>query len=91
MQNEIEPCDILVIAGGDTTVKNVITGLCRRPDFSEKWKNTRIAILPSGKTNNIWSEISGKKEKSTWTRPYGRANRITEAARLIVGILSLYY
>ena len=28
--------DILVIAGGDTTVMNVLTGLNRRPDFDEK-------------------------------------------------------
>ena len=28
--------DILVIAGGDTTVMNVLTGLNRRPDFEEK-------------------------------------------------------
>merc|ERR1719447_928198 len=79
---EIEPCDIIVIAAGDTSVQNVITGLNRRPDAS-KFKDTKIGILPMGKTNKIWKKFSSGREE-TWEVPYGRNMRITEAAKTII-------
>ena len=72
--------DILVIAGGDTTVMNVLTGLNRRADFDAKFKNRiKIAILPLGATNRIWHTFSSQREGS-FDAPYDRQNRITEAA-----------
>jgi len=79
---EIEPCDIIVIAAGDTSVQNVITGLNRRPD-ADKFKDTKIGILPMGKTNKIWKNFSSGRE-DTWEIPYGRSMRITEAAKTII-------
>ena len=76
---EIEPCDIIVIAAGDTSVQNVITGLNRRPD-ADKFKDTKIGILPMGKTNKIWKNFSSGRE-DTWEIPYGRNMRITEQGK----------
>ena len=61
---------------------NIITGLCRRSDYHTKFKNTKIGILPFGKTNKIWNEFS-KTRESTWERPWTRSNRITDAAKVI--------
>ena len=90
--DQVDPdTDILIIAGGDTTVMNVLTGLNRRPDFDAKFKsrNFKIAILPLGATNRIWQTFSSKKTGS-FEAPYDRQNRITEAAANIgIGVCDL--
>lgn len=80
---EIDPStDILIIAAGDTTVQNVLTGLNRRPD-SGQFKNLKIGVIPLGKTNKVWRNFASGRSDS-WSEPYGRAVRITEATRAIV-------
>ena len=72
----------MVIAGGDSTVQNVLTGINRRSDF-EKFKNIPIGIIPLGATNGIWHEFSNQKV-GTWTVPYSRGMRVIESAQMIV-------
>nr|CAB3220583.1 acylglycerol kinase, mitochondrial-like [Phallusia mammillata] len=49
--------DMIVAAGGDGTVNEVVTGLLRRPDF-ENWRDVPIGIIPLGKTNTICRLLS---------------------------------
>jgi len=60
----LEPTDMIVCAGGDGTVNEIVTGIMRRPD-SEKWANTPIGIIPLGKTNTICEMLSKGKEGKT--------------------------
>ena len=73
---------VIVIAGGDTTVTNVLTALNRRADF-EKLKNVPVGIIPLGATNHVWHQFSGQK-CGTWKNPYTRGMRVVEAAEMIV-------
>ena len=64
LMSELEPTDMIVCAGGDGTVNEVVTGLMRRPD-SEKWSNVPIGVIPLGKTNTICDMLSKGKESKT--------------------------
>jgi len=74
--------DLLIIAGGDSTIQNVLTGLNRRSDFKD-FKNVPIGIIPLGATNSIWHQFSGQTV-ATWTEPYSRGMRVIESAQMIV-------
>lgn len=53
----LDEADMIVAAGGDGTVNEVVTGLLRRPDF-KKWARIPIGIIPLGKTNSICKTLS---------------------------------
>lgn len=48
----MEQTDMLIVAGGDGTVQEVITGLLRRPD-QEKISNIPIGFIPLGSNNAL--------------------------------------
>uniref|UniRef100_A0A672HN41 Acylglycerol kinase, mitochondrial n=1 Tax=Salarias fasciatus TaxID=181472 RepID=A0A672HN41_SALFA len=48
----MEQTDILIVAGGDGTLQEVITGLLRRPD-QEVFSNTPIGFIPLGSRNSL--------------------------------------
>jgi len=53
----LEETDMIVAAGGDGTVNEVVTGLLRRPDAC-KWTNVPIGVIPLGRTNTICNLLS---------------------------------
>lgn len=54
----------VVVAGGDGTLAEVLTGLLRRPDHIEASRKLPIGILPLGSTNTAASAIWGFKGAS---------------------------
>ncbi|XP_070828145.1 acylglycerol kinase, mitochondrial [Chaetodon trifascialis] len=48
----MEQTDMLIVAGGDGTLQEVITGLLRRPD-QETVSNTPIGFIPLGSRNSL--------------------------------------
>uniref|UniRef100_A0A7N6ATN0 Acylglycerol kinase, mitochondrial n=1 Tax=Anabas testudineus TaxID=64144 RepID=A0A7N6ATN0_ANATE len=48
----MEQTDMLIVAGGDGTLQEVITGLLRRPDH-DKFSNTPIGFIPLGSHNSL--------------------------------------
>ena len=50
--------DCVVVAGGDGTVHEVITGLLRRDDANIASKRFPIGIVPVGKNNNVAFELN---------------------------------
>ncbi|XP_017274391.1 acylglycerol kinase, mitochondrial [Kryptolebias marmoratus] len=48
----MEQTDMLIVAGGDGTLQEVITGLLRRPD-QETFSNTPIGFIPLGANNSL--------------------------------------
>lgn len=46
-------CDCVAIVGGDGTVREAINGLVSRPDSASLINKLPIAIIPTGKINNI--------------------------------------
>lgn len=48
----IEQTDMLIVAGGDGTLQEVITGLLRRPD-QDTFSNTPIGYIPLGSHNTL--------------------------------------
>uniref|UniRef100_H2YDB4 Acylglycerol kinase, mitochondrial n=1 Tax=Ciona savignyi TaxID=51511 RepID=H2YDB4_CIOSA len=49
--------DMIVAAGGDGTVNEVVTGLLRRADHAN-WSKVPIGIIPLGNTNSICQRLS---------------------------------
>lgn len=60
----LEETDMIVCAGGDGTVNEVITGLLRRPD-AEKLLNIPIAVIPLGRSNTICKLLSEGSKSDT--------------------------
>uniref|UniRef100_A0A3Q0RZ00 Acylglycerol kinase, mitochondrial n=1 Tax=Amphilophus citrinellus TaxID=61819 RepID=A0A3Q0RZ00_AMPCI len=52
MMEVMEETDMLVVAGGDGTLQEVITGLLRRPD-QDTFSNTPIGFIPLGSHNSL--------------------------------------
>lgn len=48
----MEQTDMLIVAGGDGTLQEVITGLLRRPD-QDMFSNTPIGFIPLGSHNSL--------------------------------------
>uniref|UniRef100_H3CTQ7 Acylglycerol kinase, mitochondrial n=2 Tax=Tetraodon nigroviridis TaxID=99883 RepID=H3CTQ7_TETNG len=48
----MEQTDMLIVAGGDGTLQEVITGLLRRPD-QDKMSNIPIGFIPLGSSNSL--------------------------------------
>ncbi|XP_029379032.1 acylglycerol kinase, mitochondrial isoform X2 [Echeneis naucrates] len=48
----MEQTDMLIVAGGDGTLQEVITGLLRRPDH-DTFSNTPIGFIPLGSHNSL--------------------------------------
>ncbi|CAJ1057152.1 acylglycerol kinase%2C mitochondrial [Xyrichtys novacula] len=48
----MEPTDMLIVAGGDGTLQEVITGLLRRPD-QDTFSSTPIGFIPLGSHNSL--------------------------------------
>uniref|UniRef100_A0A8C5AMF3 Acylglycerol kinase, mitochondrial n=1 Tax=Gadus morhua TaxID=8049 RepID=A0A8C5AMF3_GADMO len=48
----IEQTDMLIVAGGDGTLQEVVTGLLRRPDQAQMC-NTPIGFIPLGSSNSL--------------------------------------
>jgi len=46
----------VVIVGGDGTVSEFISGILQRPDAAEFFESTPLAIIPTGKQNNIYQK-----------------------------------
>ncbi|KAF8786439.1 Acylglycerol kinase like protein [Argiope bruennichi] len=67
--------DAVIIAGGDGTVQEAITGLLRRPTFEEE--NLPVGIIPLGKTNAVAQYLFGSKSSS-------RAQLMAEAAMAVI-------
>lgn len=57
LMSVLEDTDMIVAAGGDGTVNEVITGLLRRPD-ADKWSDVPIGVIPLGRTNSICHMLS---------------------------------
>lgn len=55
----MEKTSAVVVAGGDGTLAEVLTGLLRRPDHTEASRRFPIGILPLGSTNTAASAIWG--------------------------------
>ncbi|CAK8676687.1 unnamed protein product [Clavelina lepadiformis] len=56
LMSVLEKSDMIVAAGGNGTVSEVITGLMRRPDF-KTWLNVPIGVIPLGKTNTLCRKL----------------------------------
>ncbi|CAL1279478.1 unnamed protein product [Larinioides sclopetarius] len=67
--------DAVLIAGGDGTVQEAITGLLRRPSYEEE--NLPVGIIPLGKTNTVAQYLFGSKSSS-------RAQLMAEAAMAVI-------
>ena len=50
--------DIIVAAGGNATVNEIVTGLMRRPDY-QSWLNIPIGVIPLGETNTLCKQLCG--------------------------------
>lgn len=50
--------DCVVVAGGDGTVHEVITGLLRRPDSSQASQRFPIGIVPIGRNNFLANKLN---------------------------------
>lgn len=62
----MENTDCIVVAGGDGTVHEVITGLLRRNDSNIASKRFPIGILPVGKSNRVAYKLNSTfTEKDT--------------------------
>uniref|UniRef100_A0A8C5EQX6 Acylglycerol kinase, mitochondrial n=1 Tax=Gouania willdenowi TaxID=441366 RepID=A0A8C5EQX6_GOUWI len=48
----MEQTDMLIVAGGDGTLQEVVTGLLRRPDY-DTFSNTPIGFIPLGAQNSL--------------------------------------
>lgn len=48
----MEETDMLIVAGGDGTLQEVVTGLLRRPD-QDRFSNTPIGFIPLGSHNSL--------------------------------------
>ncbi|KAK2841974.1 hypothetical protein Q5P01_012174 [Channa striata] len=48
----MEQTDMLIVAGGDGTLQEVVTGLLRRPDH-DKFSNIPIGFIPLGSRNSL--------------------------------------
>jgi len=68
LMSVIEDVDMIVAAGGDGTVNEIITGLLRRED-SHKFQNLPIGVIPLGKTNSISQMLcdeADEKKQAQW-------------------------
>jgi acylglycerol kinase len=52
LMSVIEDVDMIVAAGGDGTVNEIVTGLLRRPD-AKRFQHLPIGVIPLGRTNTI--------------------------------------
>nr|XP_002129387.1 acylglycerol kinase, mitochondrial-like [Ciona intestinalis] len=54
---DLDGTDMVVAAGGDGTVNEVVTGLLRRKDHS-RWVNIPLGIIPLGALNTVCQRLS---------------------------------
>ncbi|GLV39922.1 Multi-substrate lipid kinase [Carabus blaptoides fortunei] len=54
---ELKQTDAIIIAGGDGTLSEVVTGLMRRPDNNDMLNTCPIGILPLGRSNTFASAL----------------------------------
>ena len=52
--------DAVLVAGGDGTIMEAVTGLLRRPDHLEAAK-IPLGVLPVGKTNSLAHKLFGQE------------------------------
>lgn len=55
LMSVVDDTDIIVCAGGDGTLSEIVTGLLRRPDV--QWKSIPIGILPLGQSNTLCTRL----------------------------------
>ncbi|GIY62440.1 acylglycerol kinase, mitochondrial [Caerostris darwini] len=55
--------DAVIVAGGDGTLQEAVTGLLRRPGHEEE--NLPLGIIPLGKTNTVAQYLFGSKSSSS--------------------------
>lgn len=60
----LENTDLIVAAGGDGTINEVVTGVLRRPD-SEKFCKKPFGIIPLGKNNTIYRTVCNRGKSET--------------------------
>lgn len=54
--------DSILVAGGDGTLLEVISGLLSRTDFAEKCSHLPVSVVPLGKTNSFVSMLLGGRK-----------------------------
>jgi acylglycerol kinase len=52
----MENCDAVLVAGGDGTVMEAVTGLMRRED-SQRYRGTPIGVIPVGQNNSLANRL----------------------------------
>ena len=63
----LDSTDVIVAAGGNGTVNEVVTGLMRRPDY-KAWSNVPIGIIPLGETNRIYYQLCGNYKNDSYSK-----------------------
>uniref|UniRef100_A0AAQ5XJS2 Acylglycerol kinase, mitochondrial n=1 Tax=Amphiprion ocellaris TaxID=80972 RepID=A0AAQ5XJS2_AMPOC len=63
----MEQTDMLIVAGGDGTLQEVITGLLRRPD-QDTFSNTPIGFIPLGSHNSLSPSLHLLSDNKSWTQ-----------------------
>ncbi|MBN3297568.1 AGK protein, partial [Amia calva] len=71
----MEPTDLLIVAGGDGTLQEVVTGLLRRPDQASISK-TPIGFIPLGSQNSLSQTLHSPSDN--------RVKHITDATLSIL-------
>ncbi|XP_037071534.1 acylglycerol kinase, mitochondrial-like [Pollicipes pollicipes] len=69
--------DAVIVAGGDGTVAEVVTGLLRRADRLQAVRRLPLALIPLGNTNSVAAALLGRTEAD-------QATRITQATMALV-------
>lgn len=85
----LESTDIVVVAGGNGTVNEVITGLMRRSD-AQNWTNVPIGIIPLGETNRIYHQLcSTQKDISSSQQIMNATNNILKGHSKPVDVMKI--
>ncbi|XP_065353369.1 acylglycerol kinase, mitochondrial [Cloeon dipterum] len=76
LMDVMDNTDCVVIAGGDGSLSEAVTGFLRRPDANSAAKKIPLGIIPLGATNQVAASIFGKYEK--------REQLMAEATKAVV-------
>ena len=90
LMSVLDNTDVIVAAGGNGTVNEIITGLLRRPDF-QSYSHIPIGIIPLGETNTIFRQLccSDKENDRTAQRIMNATNDILQSKVKSVDVLKI--